>query len=224
MIRNKNPMSKRVLDIVLCVLALIVLFLVFALLAILVRAQLGSPILFRQTRPGLSSRPFILYKFRTMTNAKDQDGNLRPDEQRLTWLGRFLRRTSLDELPELFNVLKGDMSLVGPRPLLMQYLPYYSNREQLRHRMRPGITGWAQIHGRNYTPWDARLAMDVWYVENWSLALDFVILWKTIVQVIRSDGVAVDSNSVEADLDQERWGKRAMGMLDRDKQNCLRKE
>lgn len=214
MIQNKNTVSKRVLDVALCILALVTLFPVLILLAIFVRAKLGTPVLFRQIRPGLYGRPFILYKFRTMTNAKGYDGNLLPDERRLTSLGRFLRRTSLDELPELLNVLKGDMSLVGPRPLLMQYLPYYSNREQLRHQMRPGITGWAQIHGRNYTPWNARLAMDVWYVENWSLALDFRILWKTIVQVIRSDGVAVDSISVEADLDQERWEKTRDGNVE----------
>ena len=200
----KNPIKKRVFDILFCVVALLVLLPVLILIAILVRMQLGSPILFCQLRPGLNCRPFTLYKFRTMTDARDRDGNLQSDEQRLTSLGRFLRHTSLDELPELFNVLKGDMSLVGPRPLLMQYLPYYTKREQLRHRVLPGITGWAQVHGRNYIPWDERLAMDVWYVENWSLTLDFLIIGRTIVQVIRSDGVAVDSNSVETDLDRER--------------------
>ncbi|RKX62201.1 MAG: hypothetical protein DRP37_02185, partial [Thermodesulfobacteriota bacterium] len=148
--------------------------------------------------------PFTIYKFRTMTDAMDAKGNLLPDGQRLTPLGGFLRSTSLDELPELFNVLKGDMSLVGPRPLVMKYLPYYTDREQLRHSVRPGITGWAQVNGRNLILWDERLAMDVWYVENWSICLDLRILAITILKVLRREGAAKDPDSVEIHLDQER--------------------
>jgi hypothetical protein len=146
-----------------------------------------------------------------MTDARDRDGRLLPDRERLTSLGKFLRRTSLDELPGLFNVIKGDLRLVGPRPLLIHYLPYYSEREQLRHSVKPGITGWAQIHGRNYLPWDERLALDVWYVENWSPWLDLRILVQTVAKVIAREGVSVDSYEVERELDQERMEKRASG-------------
>jgi lipopolysaccharide/colanic/teichoic acid biosynthesis glycosyltransferase len=146
----------------------------------------------------------MLYKFRTMTDDRDDTGQLLPDKLRLTSLGIFLRNTSLDELPALFNVLKGDMSLVGPRPLLMRYLPYYTDRENLRHSVRPGITGWAQVNGRNYLPWDERLALDVWYVENWTLGLDLKILLTTFMQVLRREGVSADPDAAETDLDWER--------------------
>ena len=168
---------------------------------------MGAPVFFRQTRPGLQGRPFTLYKFRTMTDERDDAGNLLPDGQRLTKLGRFLRSTSLDELPQLFNVLKGEMSIVGPRPLYMKYLSYYTEHEKKRHAVRPGITGWAQIHGRNHLPWDERLALDVWYAENRTFRLDLEILVKTFWQVIRKEGVAPNTDEVEPDMDQERQKK-----------------
>ena len=197
-------MRKRAFDVAVGGATLLLLLPALAVIAALVRIRLGAPILFTQSRPGLGGKPFTIYKFRTMSDAKDADGTLLPDADRLTGLGRLLRAASLDEIPELFNVVKGDMSLVGPRPLLMRYLPYYSPRERLRHAVRPGITGWAQIHGRNQAPWDARLAMDVWYVEHWSLSLDVRILGRTIWQVITRAGVAVNSAEIEPDLARER--------------------
>lgn len=196
--------GKRGLDLVIAVPACVLLLPVLAILAVLVRVRIGRPVLFRQERPGRDGLPFVLFKFRTMTDARDAAGRLLPDAQRLTPLGRFLRQASLDELPELFNVLRGDLSLVGPRPLLIRYLPWFTERENLRHAVRPGITGWAQIHGRNYLPWDERLALDVWYTENWSLLLDLRILALTVVKVLRREGVAADTSAVETDLDQER--------------------
>jgi len=175
----------------------------------LVRINIGSPVIFRQKRPGLYCREFTLYKFRTMNDERNADGELLPDAERLTGLGRFLRSTSLDELPELVNVLNGNMSLVGPRPLLVKYLPYYTKREMLRHSMRPGITGWAQINGRNNLAWDERLAMDVWYVENCNPFLDFMILMKTLSKVLRRDGVSADTALIETNLDEERLAKAA---------------
>ncbi|WP_298037132.1 sugar transferase [uncultured Desulfuromonas sp.] len=203
---QKQP-GKRTLDLLVTSAALSLLLPVIVVVAFLVRVRLGSPFLFRQVRPGLYEKPFKLLKFRTMSNARDEDGRLLPDGQRLTAFGRFLRRSSLDELPGLFNVLRGDMSLVGPRPLLTKYLPYYSGREKSRHTVRPGFTGWAQIHGRNFLPWDERLALDVWYVENWSLRLDLYILVMTFWKVLRSEGVAPDTDEVEPDLDHEREGR-----------------
>ena len=196
--------AKCLMDLCMVIPALAILLPLMGILMLLVRIMHGSPILFRQLRPGMHGQPFTIYKFRTMTDARDNRGNLLADELRLTSLGRFLRRTSLDELPEMINILKGEMSLVGPRPLLMQYLPYYTEREQLRNSVKPGITGWAQINGRNYTPWDERLAMDVWYVENWSIRLDLRILAMTVLQVTKGEGVAVDPDTVETYLDQER--------------------
>lgn len=201
------PLRKRVFDVACAALALVVLFPVLLIIALVIRLRLGSPILFRQVRPGLLCRPFTIFKFRTMRHATDAQGNLLPDTQRLTPLGNFLRGTSLDELPELFNVLIGDMSLVGPRPLLVKYLPYYRAKEQLRHSVRPGITGWAQINGRNRSSWDERLAMDVWYVEHWSFRLDLKILLTTIVKVVKRDGVLVDTSGLESALDEERSGR-----------------
>ncbi len=185
-----NPTLKRVLDILLSAVALVVLLPFLLLIALLIRLTMGSPVLFRQQRPGLHGKPFTLYKFRTMTNARDEQGNLLPDEQRLTRLGRFLRSTSLDELPELWNVLKGDMSLVGPRPLLMEYLPLYTPEQFRRHEVRPGITGWAQIHGRNALSWEERFALDVWYVDHVSFWLDLKILALTLWKVLTREGIA----------------------------------
>ena len=175
---------KRTLDLILTVPALIVLSPVLLLLGILVAILLGSPVLFRQRRPGLHGRPFWLLKFRTMTDARDAGGALLPDAERLTAFGRFLRATSLDELPELFNVLKGDMSLVGPRPLLMQYLERYTPEQARRHEVRPGITGWAQVNGRNAITWQQKFEYDVWYVKHVQFSLDLVIILKTIQKVV----------------------------------------
>ena len=182
-----------------------------AVLALFVRIKIGSPVIFSQQRPGYHEQPFQLYKFRTMTDECDRNGVLLPDGQRLTPFGAFLRRASLDELPELFNVLKGNMSLVGPRPLLMRYLPYYTQRERVRHQTLPGITGWAQINGRNLLPWDKRLALDAWYVENRSLWLDVKILCATFIKVLAREGVSADTAEVETDLDQERQQQKFEG-------------
>lgn len=195
---------KRLLDGTGSALLLLLLTPVLTVVALLVRHDLGKGVLFCQTRPGLHGRPFTLYKFRTMTDARDDAGNLLPDGQRLTKLGRFLRSTSLDELPQLFNVLKGEMSIVGPRPLYVKYLSYYTEREKKRHAVRPGITGWAQIHGRNFLPWNDRLALDVWYAENHTFLLDLEILTKTFWQVIHKEGVSPDPDEAEKDLDEER--------------------
>ncbi|WP_224815433.1 sugar transferase [Hasllibacter sp. MH4015] len=185
---------KRILDIVLAALALVVLAPVLALVAVQVRRKLGAPVLFRQTRPGLHARPFGMVKFRTMREAFDEDGAPLGDEHRMTPFGTFLRNTSLDELPEFWNVLKGDMSLVGPRPLLMEYVPLYSPRQAKRHAVRPGITGWAQVNGRNALSWEEKFELDVWYVENRTMALDFRIMWMTVLKILRRDGIASDGN------------------------------
>ena len=151
---------------------------------------MGGPIFFTQKRPGLDEVPFLLYKFRTMTDERDEEGNLLPDDQRLTWVGGFVRKFSLDEFPQLWNVIKGDMSLVGPRPLLMQYLSLYSERHKRRHSVRPGITGWAQVNGRNTVSWSEKFELDLWYVENWSLWLDVKILFMTVLKVIKREGIS----------------------------------
>ncbi|WP_307638327.1 sugar transferase [Variovorax boronicumulans] len=181
---------KRTFDIILAVLALLIFAFPLCALIFLVRRKLGSPVFFRQTRPGLKGRLFIMVKFRTMIDAYSQDGQLLSDAKRLTPFGRFLRASSLDELPELWNVLKGDMSLVGPRPLLMDYLPLYSAEQSRRHEVRPGITGWAQINGRNALSWDEKFKLDVWYVDNRSLWLDIKILWLTVRKVLVRDGIS----------------------------------
>ncbi len=180
---------KRLMDVVLTLVAMIVLSPVILALAILVRRKLGSPVLFRQVRPGLHGRPFEMIKFRTMTDARDARGQLLSDSERLTPFGSWLRKTSLDELPELWNVLKGDMSLVGPRPLLMQYLELYTPEQARRHEVRPGVTGWAQINGRNAISWDEKFKLDVWYVDNRSLLLDLKILVATVRKVLGSSGI-----------------------------------
>lgn len=195
---------KRIFDISGAAFGLLVMSPVLLFIAIWIRMTMGAPILFRQKRPGLHGKPFEMLKFRTMTNERDDNGELLPDEKRLTRLGRFLRKTSLDEFPEFINVLKGDMSLVGPRPLLMQYLPYYTEREKKRHNVRPGITGLSQVSGRNFLPWDERLEMDVKYVETLSLWCDIVIIWKTALQVLVRKDVAVTPALIGKRLDHER--------------------
>lgn len=189
---------KRLLDIVGAVLGMALLSPVFLLLWILVRRRLGSPVLFRQVRPGFDGRPFEMLKFRTMRDAVDANGNPLPDAERLTAFGKKLRSTSLDELPELWNVLKGEMSLVGPRPLLMEYLPLYSPEQARRHEVRPGITGWAQVNGRNAISWEQKFALDVWYVENHNIRLDLKILLMTVAKAVRREGVTAE-NSVSAE-------------------------
>lgn len=181
---------KRLFDFSAALLLLLLFSLPLLLLCWLVRRRLGSPVFFRQQRPGLGGRPFEMLKFRTMTDEKGADGQLLPDAQRLTPFGRMLRSTSLDELPELWNVLRGDMSLVGPRPLLMEYLPLYSPEQARRHEVRPGITGWAQINGRNAISWEQKFALDVWYVDHPSLLLDLRILWLTARKVLVRDGIS----------------------------------
>ena len=183
-------MLKRSLDICVVLVSTTLLWPIFILLVIAVRCCLGSPVFFRQQRVGLHNQSFELVKFRTMTNQRDANGELCPDDVRLTRFGRFLRSTSLDELPELYNILRGDMSLVGPRPLLVDYLPLYSQRQARRHAVRPGLTGWAQVNGRNELNWPERLELDVWYVENQSIALDLKILFLTFLAVVRRDGIS----------------------------------
>lgn len=184
---------KRPMDFILSLFAIIVLSPVFLVLAILVRIKLGSPVIFQQKRPGLNEKIFTLYKFRTMTDEKDENGNLLPDVVRLTKFGKILRSTSLDELPELFNILKGDMSIVGPRPLLVQYLPLYNDEQKKRHLVRPGLTGLAQVNGRNAISWEEKFNMDVKYVNNISFIGDFKIIIKTIKKVVQKEGI--NSNS-----------------------------
>ena len=181
---------KRLLDFVLALAALVALSPVFLIVALLVRARIGSPLLFRQVRPGLGGKPFTMVKFRTMTDARDAGDQLLPDDLRLPPFGRWLRSTSLDELPELLNVVTGDMSLVGPRPLLMRYLPLYTPLQARRHEVRPGITGWAQVRGRNAIGWEEKFALDVDYVERHTLAMDARILWLTVAQVLKREGIA----------------------------------
>jgi len=187
--------GKRLLDVTLALAALVLLLPFIGLLALLVRVKLGAPVLFRQQRPGLGGRPFAIYKFRTMTDARDQQGQLLPDAERLTPFGRFLRSTSLDELPELWNVLRGDMSLVGPRPLLMQYLSRYTPEQARRHEVRPGITGWAQVNGRNALSWEQRFALDVWYVDHCSPWLDLRIMLLTIWKVLRREDISQEGQA-----------------------------
>jgi lipopolysaccharide/colanic/teichoic acid biosynthesis glycosyltransferase len=186
---------KRAFDIVVSLGALVFLCIPLLLLVVLVRARLGSPVFFRQRRPGLAGRPFEVLKFRTMTDGRAADGSLLSDAQRLTPFGRFLRASSMDELPELWNVLKGEMSLVGPRPLLMDYLPLYSAEQARRHEVRPGITGWAQVNGRNALSWDEKFKLDVWYVDNRTMWLDIKILWLTVRKVLVREGISAEGEA-----------------------------
>ncbi|MBU8683557.1 sugar transferase [Bacillus haynesii] len=185
-------LAKRFFDLALSVILLVALIPAMILTACLIRWKIGSPVLFRQTRPGLNGEPFTLYKFRTMTDERDEAGNLLSDEKRLTKTGRLIRKTSLDELPQLINVIKGDLSLVGPRPLLMEYIPLYTKRQWRRHEVKPGITGWAQINGRNKVTWEEKFELDVWYVDHRSFLLDLKILLLTVVKVLKSEGVSQD--------------------------------
>jgi len=186
---------KRLFDFTVTLLGLLAITPLLLALGILVRIRLGSPVLFQQVRPGLHGSPFKMLKFRTMTNERDVNGSLLPDAQRLPVFGRFLRSTSLDELPELINVLKGEMSLVGPRPLLMEYLPLYSPEQSRRHDVRPGITGWAQVNGRNAISWEEKFKLDVWYVDNQSVWLDLKILWMTFAKVFYREGISQEGQA-----------------------------
>ncbi|MBD5531480.1 MAG: sugar transferase [Lachnospiraceae bacterium] len=207
---------KRLLDIVCSGIGLIVLSPVYLIMAVLVRVKLGSPVIFHQERPGYHEKIFTLCKFRTMTDERDENGELLPDSVRLTKFGKLLRKTSLDELPELWNIFKGDMSLIGPRPLLVSYLPWYTEREKKRHSVRPGLTGLAQVSGRNFIEWDKRLEKDVEYVEHISFLLDLRILWRTVMVVFaKSDEVAEVTDDVEGNLAEIRASK---------KENVLRPE
>ena len=199
-----NKYIKRILDILISLTFIVLFSWLYLILVILVRIKLGSPILFCQKRPGYNEKIFTLYKFRTMTDKRDEKGNLLPDSERLTKFGSMLRSTSLDELPEMFNILKGDMSLIGPRPLLVEYLPYYTDEERLRHSVRPGLTGLAQVSGRNYLAWDKRLASDVEYVNHISFIMDVKIIIKTIMVVLKKEDIAIDTNIVEGNLCDER--------------------
>lgn len=191
---------KRLLDIVISGVALLVLSPVYLVLAILIRVKLGSPVIFHQERPGKDEKIFTLCKFRTMTDERDENGNLLPDNVRLTKFGKLLRSTSLDELPELWNIFKGDMSLIGPRPLLVSYLPYYTEEEKLRHTVRPGLTGLAQVSGRNFLDWDNRLKKDVEYVKNLSFLMDLKVIFLTVKVVFVKENVAEDTNFVEGNF------------------------
>jgi lipopolysaccharide/colanic/teichoic acid biosynthesis glycosyltransferase len=189
---------KRIFDLVAVALTIPLWVPLLIVVAMMVRLRLGSPAIFTQVRPGLHGQPFRMIKFRTMTDARDAQGALLPDADRMTVFGRWLRSTSLDELPELWNVLRGDMSLVGPRPLLMEYLPLYSDEQNRRHSARPGITGWAQVNGRNAISWPDKLSLDVWYVDHRSLWLDLRILWLTLVRVFQREGVSASGQATTA--------------------------
>jgi lipopolysaccharide/colanic/teichoic acid biosynthesis glycosyltransferase len=199
-------MLKRLLDISVAVTVLLLLSPILIAIAAAVRFSMGKPVLFAQVRPGYREEPFTIYKFRTMGDATDAHGEPLPDGERLHSFGNFLRRTSLDEFPELWNVLRGDMSLVGPRPLLMRYLPFFTSEERMRFTVRPGVTGWAQVNGRNEASWNDRLARDIWYVRKRSFLLDVKILWKTITKVAAREKVVVDARSIMLNLDEERSG------------------
>ncbi|RTI03828.1 UDP-galactose phosphate transferase [Thermus scotoductus] len=191
----KSLKLKRALDVIGASCALLAFGPVMIYIALRIWREMGSPVLFRQVRPGLYGKPFVMYKFRTMTEERDADGRLLPDERRLTPLGKFLRQYSLDEFPEFINVLKGDMSLVGPRPLLMEYLDRYTPEQARRHEVKPGITGWAQVNGRNALSWEEKFKLDVWYVDNWNLLLDLKILLMTIVKVLRREGISAQGHA-----------------------------
>lgn len=199
---------KRMIDFVLSLMAIVLLSLVFFIVAILVRIKLGSPVIFKQERPGLDEKIFTLYKFRTMSDARDKNGNLLPDDVRLTKFGKMLRSTSLDELPELINIIKGDMAIVGPRPLLVEYLPYYKEEERERHKVRPGLTGWAQINGRNATSWEERFDKDIEYVNNVSLIFDLKIIFLTIERVLKKTDILVGNEIPAGRLDNYRKDKQ----------------
>ena len=202
---------KRLIDIVCSLVALALFWWLLLILAVLVRTKLGSPVLFKQARPGKDEKIFYLYKFRTMTDGRDEKGNLLPDDERLTKFGRMLRSTSLDELPEIFNILKGDMSLIGPRPLLVEYLPYYTEEERHRHDVRPGLSGWAQVNGRNaIVSWEDRFQKDLYYVNNCTFLMDCKVLWMTVYKVIKRSDILVGKQISAGRLDVARkdWVKK----------------
>ncbi len=207
--------GKRAIDFLSAGTLLVVLSPVFSLIAVLVRLKLGVPVIFQQERPGYRGQPFVLLKFRTMTEERDEAGQLLPDSRRLTSFGAFLRKTSLDELPELWNVLRGDMSLVGPRPLLMRYTPYFTETERVRFTVRPGITGLAQVSGRNDLDWDSRIAADVRYVNELTFALDLKILFMTVRGVLARRGLQVDPGAAMLDFDEERRRRAAASETER---------
>lgn len=186
---------KRLFDSIVSLLTLIILSPVIGVTAILIRSKIGYPVIFKQERPGLNGEPFFVYKFRTMTDERNEHGVLLPDDVRLTSFGKIIRKLSLDELPQLLNVLKGEMSFVGPRPLLVEYLPLYNERQARRHEVRPGITGWAQVNGRNAISWEEKFELDVWYVENGSFWLDIKILFMTVLKVFKSEGISQDGQA-----------------------------
>lgn len=186
---------KRILDIISSLLAIIILSPLLAVTAVLVKTKLGSPVLFKQERPGKDEKIFTLMKFRTMTDERDENGELLPDEVRLTKFGKFLRSTSIDELPELFNILKGDMSVIGPRPLLVEYIPKYNEHQHRRHEVRPGLSGWAQVNGRNTVSWEDKFDMDVHYVDNYSFAMDVKILFMTVLNVLKKEGISSETSA-----------------------------
>lgn len=202
-----EAVAKRPLDFLLAMAALILLSPVLVVTGVLVKLKLGSPVLFTQDRPGLDGKIFRLYKFRSMSDVRDEDGNLLPDSQRMTAFGTVLRSLSLDELPEMFNIVKGDMAIIGPRPLLIQYLPFYTEKEKHRHDVRPGLSGLAQTHGRNYVKWDKRLTYDIEYVDKITFLGDVKIILDTIFKIIKRDDVAVNTDVVETYLDIERSGQ-----------------
>lgn len=186
---------KRILDIISSLLAIIILSPLLAVTAVLVKTKLGSPVLFKQERPGKDEKIFTLMKFRTMTDERDESGELLPDEVRLTKFGKFLRSTSIDELPELFNILKGDMSVIGPRPLLVEYIPRYNEHQHRRHEVRPGLSGWAQVNGRNSISWEEKFDLDVEYVDNYSFAMDVKILFMTVLNVFKKEGISSETSA-----------------------------
>lgn len=200
---------KRVFDFIVSLIALIILSPVISVTAFLIRLKIGSPVLFKQQRPGLNEKPFYVYKFRSMTDERDSNDELLPDDVRLTSFGKVVRKLSLDELPQLWNVHKGDMSFVGPRPLLMEYLPLYNERQARRHEVRPGITGWAQVNGRNAISWEEKFELDVWYVENRSFWLDIKILFMTVLKVFKSEGISQDGQATMTKFEGSNGGKQS---------------
>jgi len=188
----RSPILKRIIDIIGALVGLIVSSPIMLIVSLIIYLTMGRPVFFKQLRPGLNGKPFVIYKFRTMLDLRDKDGNLLPDEKRITAIGKFLRSTTLDELPEFWNVLKGDMSLVGPRPLLVEYLPRYTPEQARRHNVKPGMTGWAQVNGRNAITWEEKFKLDVWYVDNWNIPLDLKIIFLTILKVFKREGVSAE--------------------------------
>lgn len=206
MFRNAGFVMKRIFGFIVSLLALLILSPVIGVTALLIRTKIGSPVIFKQQRPGINGKPFFVYKFRSMTDERDAHGELLPDDVRLTSFGKGVRKLSLDELPQLLNVLKGDMSFVGPRPLLMEYLPLYNERQARRHEVRPGITGWAQVNGRNAISWEEKFELDVRYVENWSFGLDIKILFMTVLKVLKSEGISQDEQATMTKFEGSKGG------------------